>query len=69
MHTHWPVFDRRAAGLSASAMAIYRKAPQDGQAGALRKAMLGILADRSHPLNAHPSTWAAFSVVGEVLAQ
>lgn len=69
MHTHWPVFDRQAAALSATAIARYREAPGEGEAAALRKAMLETLADRSHPLNAHPATWAAFSVMGEGLAQ
>ena len=68
MHTHWPVFDAQAATLSASALAAYRQAPEEGQAAALRKAMIGMIGDRTHPLNAHPSAWAAFSVVGEVLS-
>jgi hypothetical protein len=27
--------------------------------------MIDTMEDRSHPLNAHPSTWAAFSLLGE----
>ena len=69
MHSHWPVFDGHAAALTAMAMTRYREAPGEGEAAALRKAMLATLADKSHPLNAHPATWAAFSIVGEVLAR
>jgi len=69
MHSHWPVFDGHAAALTALAMARYREAPGEGEAAALRKAMLATLADKGHPLNAHPATWAAFSVVGEVLGR
>ena len=69
IHSHWPIFDKHAAALTALAMARYREAPGEGEAAALRRAMLATLADKGHPLNAHPSTWAAFSVVGEVLAR
>lgn len=69
MHTHWQVFDRNAAGIAAAAISQYRSAPGDGQAAALRKAMLATLADRAHPLNAHPASWAAFSIVGETRGQ
>ena len=67
MHTHWNVFDRHAARIASAAIRNYRSIPADGQAAALRKAMLASLADREHPANAHPSSWAAFSVVGETL--
>ena len=69
MHTHWNVFDRRAAAMTIAAIRHYRSAPEMGQAAALRKAMLTSLADRTHPANAHPSSWAAFSIVGETLEQ
>ena len=69
MHTHWHVFDRQAAGIAAAAIKAYRSAPGEGQAAALRKAMLATLTDRTHPLNAHPSSWAAFSIVGETRAR
>jgi len=65
LHSHWPVFDRHAGAIATGALAKFRKAPQEGQAAALRKAMLQSLSDRSHPLKAHPSTWAAFSLIGE----
>ncbi len=67
MHTHWNVFDRNAARIATAAIRNYRNTPGDGQAAALRKAMLASLTDRDHPANAHPSSWAAFSVVGETL--
>lgn len=65
LHSHWPIFDRHAGAIATGAIANFRKAPQEGQAAALRKAMLQSLADRSHPLKAHPATWAAFSLIGE----
>ena len=66
LHTHWPVFDRHAGSIAMSAIRRFHDAPREGQAQALRKAMLEGLADRSHPLKAHPATWAAFSLVGEM---
>jgi CHAT domain-containing protein len=55
--------------IATGAIANFRKAPKEGQAVALRKAMLQSLADRSHPLKAHPATWAAFSLIGESAPQ
>jgi CHAT domain-containing protein/tetratricopeptide (TPR) repeat protein len=69
LHSHWPVFDRHASVIATGAIANFRKAPKEGQAVALRKAMLQSLADRSHPLKAHPATWAAFSLIGESAPQ
>lgn len=65
LQSNWPVFDRHAAALSRAAVRHWAASPRDGQAAALRKAMLEMLADRTHPLTAHPATWAAFSLVGE----
>ena len=65
LHSHWPVFDRHAGAIATGALTNFRKAPQEGQAAALRKAMMQSLADRSHPRKAHPAPWAAFSLIGE----
>jgi CHAT domain-containing protein/Tfp pilus assembly protein PilF len=63
--SHWPVSDRYAARLTTAVVGNFRARPRAGQADALRRAMIDTMEDRSHPLNAHPSTWAAFSLLGE----
>lgn len=63
--SHWPVADRAAASMTTAVVGNFRARPREGQADALRRAMIETMEDRSHPLNAHPSTWAAFSLIGE----
>lgn len=64
--SHWPIFDRAAAQITVGTINNFELRPERGQADALRKAMISAMMDTSHPLNAHPTTWAAFSLVGEV---
>jgi CHAT domain-containing protein len=63
--SHWAVTDKSAARLTTTVVGNFRARPRAGQADALRRAMIDTMEDRSHPLNAHPSTWAAFSLLGE----
>lgn len=63
--SHWPVWDRMAGKITTLTVANMHKHPDRGRAEALRQAMLSVLNDSSDPLNAHPSTWAAFALVGE----
>jgi hypothetical protein len=39
--------------------------PTIGRAEALRRAMLGMIADTANPWHAYPDYWAAFSVIGD----
>lgn len=63
--SHWSLSDRAAGLLTVSTLRHFRSAPADGQAVALQRAMAEIMMDKSNPLNAHPSTWGAFSLIGE----
>ena len=63
--THWPIWDDSAAKLTSLTVANAQRTPSDGRAQALRRAMLTMLQDASHPLNAHPSTWGTFTLTGE----
>jgi CHAT domain-containing protein len=63
--SHWPVSDRAAALMTTTVMSEYAARPTNGQAEALRRAIGKTITDVSHPLNAHPSSWAAFSLYGE----
>lgn len=63
--SHWPVSDSKAAQLTTRTLSNYRKRPGLSQSEALRLAMMDLMGDPSHPLNAHPSSWAAFSLLGE----
>ncbi|MEQ1752599.1 MAG: CHAT domain-containing tetratricopeptide repeat protein [Micropepsaceae bacterium] len=63
--SHWPVSDRAAGKITTATLRHFLNSPHDGQANALRAAMIETMMDRSHPLNAHPATWGAFSLIGE----
>lgn len=66
--SHWPVWDHTAPRLTAGTVGAFQKDPKIGRAGALRKAMLDLMADKSDPLFAHPAAWAPFVAVGETRA-
>ncbi len=65
--SHWPVRDDAAAILTTATLRQVQQVPGLGRAEALRRAMLDILADETHPdALAHPSAWAPFVLVGDV---
>ncbi|MFN3468541.1 MAG: CHAT domain-containing protein [Novosphingobium sp.] len=57
----WPVRDDAASRLSIATITAHDRGL--GRAAALRKAMLGMMADRRFPDGADPSLWGAFSLV------
>ena len=62
--SHWPVFDDAAADITTKTLNRYYGGRSISQAEALRSAMLGLIADDSNPLYAHPAAWAPFVLVG-----
>ncbi len=58
-----------ATRLTTSTFEILEADPTLGRAEALRRAMLGYLADPSNPGNAYPALWAPFSLIGEGAAR
>jgi CHAT domain-containing protein len=63
--SHWPVDSAAAVKLTTGAFAELKKDPTIGRAEALRRSMRALIADRSSELNANPSIWAPFVLVGE----
>jgi CHAT domain-containing protein len=63
--SHWPVDSAAAVKLTTGAFAELKKDPAIGRAEALRRSMRALIADRSSELNANPSIWAPFVLVGE----
>jgi CHAT domain-containing protein len=67
--SHWEVDSDAAVKIVTGATGALSKEPNIGRAEALRRAMLGVMADRSRPADwvpaSHPSVWAPFVVVGE----
>lgn len=63
--SHWRVGSEAAAKLTTATFEAQRLDPSIGRAEALRKAMVGYMADRSDPWSAYPAFWAPFTVAGE----
>jgi CHAT domain-containing protein len=61
---HWEVGSDAAVKLTTHAFAEMNANPQIGRAEALRIAMRGLI-EKGSALDAHPSQWAPFVVVGE----
>jgi len=59
-----PSYGRMMATVLAGIAELIRD-PSLGRAGALRRAEMALLDERSHPALSHPSAWAPFVVVGE----
>lgn len=66
--SHWPVWDDTAPRLTGATVKAFQADPKLGRAGALRKAMLELMADKSDPRFAHPAAWAPFALAGETRA-
>lgn len=66
--SHWPVWDGVAPMLTTRTVTAFQADPQLGRAGALRKAMLELMANKGDPLFAHPAAWAPFVLAGETSA-
>jgi CHAT domain-containing protein len=63
--SHWPVQSAAAVKLTTTAISELKAHPEIGRAEALRRAMLGLMQDKSNPANSHPAIWAPFMMVGE----
>src|SRR5262249_1385701 len=62
--SHWAVESHAAVRLTTGAFAALA-AGGIGRAEALRRSMLAMLDDKTHPFYAHPMFWAPFVLVGE----
>jgi CHAT domain-containing protein/tetratricopeptide (TPR) repeat protein len=62
--SHWSVSSEATVELMRRFFEASAEAGQ-GRAEAMRRAMLGVMADEDHPEFAHPFYWAPFVVVGE----
>lgn len=62
--SHWPVASQAAVQITTRMLEKAVK-PEVGRAEAHRRAMLSLIDDDARPYFAHPSFWAAFTVVGE----
>ncbi|MDX2289519.1 MAG: CHAT domain-containing tetratricopeptide repeat protein [Hyphomicrobiaceae bacterium] len=61
--SHWAVFERAAVTIVTAATRTASK-QTPGRAEAMRAAMLALI-DKGDPVEAHPSYWAPFAVVGD----
>ena len=61
--SHWPVGDEAAVALTTHAFKEMQANPKLGRSQALRRSMLALLGKGG--MNAHPTVWAPFVVVGE----
>lgn len=62
--SHWAVDNDATVTLITKTFEALKATPSVGRAGALRAAMLGMIATNNDPA-AHPAYWAPFAVVGE----
>jgi len=63
--SHWAVESHAAVLLTTGAFQALAAAPEIARAEALRRSMLAMLDDKTHPFYAHPMFWAPFVLVGE----
>jgi CHAT domain-containing protein len=63
--THWEIESDAAVKLTTGAFSAMENNPRLSQAEAIRTAMAALVSDQSISLAAHPSTWAAFALVGD----
>jgi CHAT domain-containing protein len=63
--SHWRVGSEAAAKLTTATFEAKRLDPSLGRAEALRRAMIGYMADTSDPWSGYPAFWAPFTVAGE----
>jgi CHAT domain-containing protein len=63
--THWEIESDAAVKLTTGAFSAMENDPRLSQAEAIRITMAALARDQSIGFAAHPSTWAAFALVGD----
>lgn len=63
--SHWPVVSSAAVTLTSGTFDAQAKDPSISRSEALRRSMLAMIADTKDPINAYPTIWAPFIVVGD----
>jgi len=63
--SHWPVVSTAAVSLTTAIFDLQAKDASIGRSEALRQSMVALLNNKDDPLNAYPSVWAPFIIVGD----
>ena len=63
--THWAVNAEASSKILKEIFNLYENDTDLSRAKCMREAISNIIQDKSRPWNCHPSTWGAFSIIGE----
>ncbi len=64
----WEVNAETGGSLQKEMFSVLKDTPEIGRSAALRQAIANLIQDKSRPWNPHPSTWGAYTVIGEASA-